>query len=190
MNTQQELAITSMFEKYKMLSENNEERYEFINDEIIKMYSPSKKHQDIVLNLAIEMKKYFKNSKCTTMISPFDIFLEKEGIKVKNVVIPDISVMCDKNGFTEKRYHGVPTIIVEVLSSNWADDTIKKLNLYSKYGVNEYWIINPNNNTFIVYTYDIERKGYYSNTSDNYIELHSKLFSDLIINMEDVFNEG
>lgn len=188
-NTQKDLEITSLFTEYQKLRENSEENYEFINAEIVKMYSPSKRHQDIVFGLAIELRKFFKNTKCTTMISPFDVYLETKDIKENQVVIPDISVMCDKSGFDEKRYRGVPTIIVEVLSSNWADDMIKKLKLYEKYGVKEYWIIDPTSKTFIIYNYDFEKKAYYNVAENNSNELHSKLFPDLIVNMKEIFEE-
>lgn len=46
-NTKKDLEITSLFTEYKKLRENSEENYEFINAEIVKIYSPSKRHQDI-----------------------------------------------------------------------------------------------------------------------------------------------
>lgn len=186
-STQKELPSKSLFSEYELLRETREENYEFINGEIIKMYSTSTKHQDIVLNLTMELKQFFRNSNCKVMISPYDVYLEKEGIEKQVCVIPDIAVMCDKNGFDEKRYHGVPTIIVEVLSSNWADDMIKKLKLYEEYGVNEYWIVDPNSESFMLYSYDLKNKSY-SHTHQKDNELVSKLFSDLKINMKDVFN--
>ncbi|MBU3109468.1 Uma2 family endonuclease [Clostridium gasigenes] len=187
-NTQKELAVKSLFSDYETLRENSEENYEFINGEIIKMYSPSIKHQDIVFSLAIEIRKFFRNSKCKVMISPTDICLEKEDIKKETCVIPDISVMCNKGGFNEKRYNGVPTIIVEVLSSNWADDMIKKLKLYEEYGVSEYWIIDPNSESFMVYSYDLEKRSY-NHTLQEDNELCSKLFADLKIDMKEVFGQ-
>lgn len=188
-NTQKELAVTSLFADYEILRENSEENYEFINGQIIKMYSPSTKHQDIVLNLTLELKQFFKNSNCKVMISPYDVYLEKEDIEKETCVIPDISVMCDKSGFNEKRFHGVPTIIVEILSSNWADDMIKKLKLYEEYGVSEYWIIDPSSESFMVYSYDLEKKSYnHTHQKDN--ELSSELFSDLKIDMKAIFNQS
>ena len=46
----------------------------------------------------------------------------------------------------ENEYKGVPTLIVEVVSpSNDSDDYVKKLNLYMRFGVKEYWIVSPKN---------------------------------------------
>lgn len=180
--------LYSLDEYYKLI-ETSKDLYEYINGEIIKMWSPSTMHQTIVFNLGIELKKFFNKTNCKVMLSPYDVFLSKESIPGNSVVIPDISVMCDKSGFDDKRYKGVPTIIVEVLSSNVQDDTIKKFNLYLKYGVNEYWIINPNDRTFQVHTYDIINKTYVSFLQEPYTELKSKYFSDLVIDMNNVFEE-
>ena len=185
-NTKKELAVASLFSEYKLLRETSEENYEFINGEIIKMYSPSTSHQDVVLNLTMELKHFFKGSNCKTMIAPYDVYLEKEGIEKEICVIPDISIICDKSGFTEKRYSGVPTVIVEVVGFNWANDMIKKLKLYEEFGVQEYWIVDPNSKSFMVYSYDLEKESY-NNTPQKDDELYSRLFSNLKINMQEIF---
>ncbi|RXZ84188.1 Uma2 family endonuclease [Paenibacillaceae bacterium] len=42
--------------------------------------------------------------------------------------------------------HGAPTIIIEVLSPSTAlKDFNEKFNLYQKYGVQEYWVVDPGN---------------------------------------------
>ncbi|WP_367272779.1 Uma2 family endonuclease [Paenibacillus tritici] len=49
--------------------------------------------------------------------------------------------------------HGAPTMIIEVLSPSTAlKDFNEKFNLYQKYGVQEYWIVDPGNRTVHVYT--------------------------------------
>ncbi|MDZ4994561.1 hypothetical protein GNF80_16600 [Clostridium perfringens] len=59
------------------------------------------------------------------MLAPYYVLLSKDDIKT-DVVIPDISVMCYKYGVDDKRYKGVPTLIVKILSSNVSDDTARK----------------------------------------------------------------
>jgi Uma2 family endonuclease len=50
-------------------------------------------------------------------------------------------------------------MIVEVVSpSNSRDDYIKKLNLYEKFKVREYWIVNPIKKSILVYT--LSENGY------------------------------
>ena len=71
----------------------------------------------------------------------------------KNIVQPDISVICDKNKLTDKYCIGSPDMIVEVISPyNPSNDYIKKLNLYEQFKVKEYWIVNPMKKNILVYT--------------------------------------
>ena len=98
---------------------------------------------------------FLKGRSCEVFAAPYDIELYKDGIDGKKIVIPDLSVICNKDGFTENKYIGVPTLIVEILSpSNQAHDLVTKLNIYMKYGVKEYWIVNPMKESITVYTLD------------------------------------
>lgn len=73
----------------------------------------------------------------------------------KNIVEPDISVICDLHKLTDKGCTGAPDWIVEIVSpGNPGHDYIKKLNLYADAGVREYWIVNPQNQTVFVYFFE------------------------------------
>jgi Uma2 family endonuclease len=69
------------------------------------------------------------------------------------VVQPDLLVVCDKSKLNDgKTCKGAPDMVVEILSQNNAQhDTVTKLNLYRQYGVQEYWIINPDFETLHVH---------------------------------------
>jgi Uma2 family endonuclease len=55
-------------------------------------------------------------------------------------VLEDNRNIIDPNG----HIHGVPDLLVEVLSPGNKDhDLIKKKDLYERFGVKEYWIIDP-----------------------------------------------
>ncbi len=70
----------------------------------------------------------------------------------RNVVEPDISVICDPDKLTDQGCAGAPDWIVEIVSpSNSSHDYIRKLNLYADAGVREYWIVNPIKETIFVY---------------------------------------
>ncbi|MEK4008271.1 Uma2 family endonuclease [Paenibacillus sp. FSL H3-0333] len=64
-----------------------------------------------------------------------------------------LSVVCSKNQISKNGCHGAPNLIIEVLSPSTAlKDFNEKFNLYQKYGVQEYWIVDPGNRTVHVYT--------------------------------------
>ncbi|WP_039764452.1 MULTISPECIES: Uma2 family endonuclease [unclassified Caldicellulosiruptor] len=119
--------------------------------------APSRVHQEIVIELATLIKNYLKSSNkpCKLYTAPFDVVLTEEGQDEKqaiNVVQPDISIICDKRKLTDKGCVGAPEMIIEVVSeSNFSHDYIRKLNLYTQFKVKEYWIVNPKNQTILVY---------------------------------------
>ena len=53
-------------------------------------------------------------------------------------------IICDKSKLDGHRCNGAPDFIIEIVSpANAADDYVKKLYYYQKYGVREYWIVDP-----------------------------------------------
>lgn len=127
------------------------ERAEFIDGEIIMQATPTAQHQSIVLNIASEFRNFFSGKDCRPYIAPFDIILE-DGYEETKKVQPDISIICGQNLINENEFKGVPQLIVEVVSpSNASDDYVKKLNLYMRFGVEEYWIVSPKNKTIQIF---------------------------------------
>ena len=79
----------------------------------------------------------------------FDTKLDTEK---DTIVRPDISVICDPDKITERRCEGTPDWIIEIVSpGNPKHDYLKKLELYQRVGVREYWIADPMKKTVIVY---------------------------------------
>ncbi|WP_246945032.1 Uma2 family endonuclease [Bacillus pinisoli] len=144
-------------EEYLKIRESNEELLEYIDGTIFMTPSPSTKHQRISNKIQFEFSKFLQGKSCEVFAAPYDIELKNEKMAGTKIVIPDISIICDKSGFTEANYIGVPNLIVEILSpSNQSHDLITKLNLYMNYGVREYWIINPMLHSITVYTLNNE----------------------------------
>ena len=128
----------------------NDERIEIVEGELYNMSpAPARIHQKLISNISYELQHYIKsnNGECEVYVAPFDVILkndDEETINSKSVVQPDISVICDKNKLTDSGCTGSPDMIIEVVSpSNSSHDYITKLNLYQKYKVKEYWIIDP-----------------------------------------------
>lgn len=137
------------------------ERIEIIDGHIYNMAAaPSRIHQKIISEILIEIGSYIKsnNGPCEVYPAPFDVILKNDNEDIKNsrnVVQPDISVICDKNKLTDKGCTGAPDMIVEVVSPfNPSSDYVRKLNLYEEFKVREYWIVNPMEETIFVYRLD------------------------------------
>lgn len=163
------------------------ERAEFIDGEIIMQATPTAQHQSIILNIASEFKSALKNKKCRPYIAPFDIILENSNEETKRVQ-PDISIICNEVLTTENEYKGVPTLVVEVVSpSNASDDYIKKLNLYMRFGVEEYWIVSPKNKTIEIFKLEDGIYGEPKILSKNDV-VESEIFEEISIPLEDIFS--
>lgn len=147
---------TYTYKDYLTYDEN--ERIEIIEGEIINMSpAPSRIHQEIISEIHYKLKEYIKSNNFSYKVypAPFDVILKNDSeeiINSKNVVQPDISVICDKNKLTEKGCTGSPDMIVEVISPyNPSNDYVRKLGLYEHFKVKEYWIVNPIKKTILVY---------------------------------------
>lgn len=144
------------YEDFLRLTEESENRYEYIDGEVYLLASPSYNHQSIVMEIANVMYNWFKGKGCQPLTAPFDVTLTKDG--EKNVVQPDLMVICDTENINEKgRYTGIPTMVIEVLSETAQQkDMVRKLNVYFFGGVKEYWIVNPLRKEIYLYCFDDE----------------------------------
>ena len=119
-------------------------RCELIDGIIYMMSSPTEWHQDMVMELAVQLNIFLKGKKCKIIISPFDVRLfPKTDNSDSNVVIPDIIVVCDRQKISDgKSCRGAPDFIIEILSpSTKKRDLVAKKSLYAKAGVKECWFI-------------------------------------------------
>lgn len=181
------------YQEYLELVEASDQRYELIDGELFLMASPSFRHQILVNEIAGIFYNYFKDNKCSSLTSPFDIKLQGYAPKFKedpNVVQPDIIVICDPENVKNDIYQGVPSLLVEVLSpSTKKRDLILKLNLYLKSGVNEYWIVDPENKKITQYIFTEDRD--IESVNDLYPNqvLESEKFDGLKIQLDKIFSK-
>lgn len=129
------------YEDYLLLPEDK--RYELIEGELLVTPAPTAQHQRILLELAVRLSTHVKAAGLGQVLpAPTDVILSSE-----SVVQPDILFV------TRQRLaiinplggvHGAPDLVVEILSPSTAGrDQVFKRKLYGKYGVREYWIVDP-----------------------------------------------
>lgn len=174
------------YDEFLEIDKNSNEILEFINGVIYNMASPSTNHQTIVSNLSTEIGIYLKGKKCKHFVAPYDIVLKDENIT--NRIQPDISIICNKEGFTKNNYIGAPTLVVEVLSpSTTSKDYIQKMSLYMKHGVKEYWIVSPINKEIQLFNFEegqLKNNPYTFRINET---LKSNIFKDLNIELKEIF---
>ncbi|UHA72392.1 Uma2 family endonuclease [Paenibacillus sp. 481] len=133
-------------------------RWELIYDVPYNMTpAPSTEHQRILGSLYFELRSFLKGTKCEPFVAPFDVRLSEEGEyhSPDHVCQPDISVICNPEQIDEKGVRGAPKLVIEILSPSTAlKDRNEKFKLYEKYGVAEYWIVDPTHLTIEVYGFE------------------------------------
>ena len=121
---------------------DNGRRYELYGGEVVEVPAPFPRHQIALLECTDRLRAYIQRHGGMVLTSPIDIVFDEE-----NVLQPDIVV------FTAARRHHVPLdeairvapdVAVEVLSSaTAARDRNRKLRMFERFGVREYWIVDP-----------------------------------------------
>ena len=159
-----------------------DERAELIDGQIYYMAPPTRKQQDVSMELSSQIKAYVrsKGGQCKVYAAPFAVYLDES---VNTYVEPDISVICDKNKLTDKGCKGAPDWIIEIVSpASRRMDYYTKLFKYRTAGVREYWIVDPSKNQIIVY--DFEHGDMEQFTFQDSIK--SGIYEDLFIRLENV----
>lgn len=160
-------------------------RAELIDGQLYDMAPPNTVHQRIVMNLARKIANYIEAHKgsCEVFPAPFAVFLNKDS---RNYVEPDISIICDRNKLNDRGCNGAPDWIIEVTSpSDPQRDYGVKLFKYRTAGVREYWIVNPQKHTTMVYDFEKEERSNQYNFDD---DVPACIFEELIINMDELLN--
>ena len=140
------------YEEFMSLPEGGPFRYEIIDGELCMTPSPSPRHQEISGNL-FEIIRHFLRSNPLGKVfdAPCDVVLSKDPIQV---VEPDLLFVSKEHLsiITEKNIQGIVDLTVEILSpSTETADRRVKHSIYERFGVPEYWIVDPETETVQVF---------------------------------------
>ena len=171
---------------------DDSERWELIGGYPYNMSpAPNRFHQEVAGKLYNRFSNYLEGKYCKVYIAPFDVRLAEKGETAaasSNVVQPDITVICDKNKLDDKGAFGAPDLIVEVLSpSTLKKDTQEKFILYERFGVKEYWIVDPDQKTVAVYILNSNQKYTLSKKYSSAEKLPVTIFTGFEIDLNGVF---
>src|SRR6266540_6386796 len=126
-------------------------RYELIGGELFVSRAPGIPHQRVLHNLQMEFGSYLK-------ANPIGILVPGAGAIFSDydAVIPDLVFVGNERWdqvVTGEKFTGALDLVIEILSpgtQNRERDLSTKRQLYGKYGVKEYWIVDSENRAVIV----------------------------------------
>jgi Uma2 family endonuclease len=135
-----------------LLMPDDGNRYEVIEGELFVTRAPNYDHQAVITNLAILIGAYLKQNPIgSVVVGPGVIFSKFSG------VIPDLIFLTHKTRkkvLSGGKLKGAPELAIEIVSPGAASnrrDRVAKRNLFGKYGVQEYWIVDYKTRTVEVY---------------------------------------
>lgn len=131
-------------------------RRELLDGELFVSPSPVTRHQRLVRRILVALDVHIQaHGGGEVFVAPFDVLLSDS-----NVVEPDVLVVADDQShiLTDKNVQGAPALVVEVLSNPRLDRVLKR-DVYARFGVPEYWIVDPGTDRIEVYH---QGKGGYS----------------------------
>jgi Uma2 family endonuclease len=112
---------------------------ELIDGELIEMPSPKPQHQILALNLVALLLPLSKPGQL--LFAPMDVYLDE-----LNVVQPDLMWIAPDSACVigDKHLTGAPDLVIEILSPGSSTrDRREKFELYQRFGVREYWLVDP-----------------------------------------------
>jgi Uma2 family endonuclease len=162
---------------------------QIINGVTIMAASPFGYHQKLSMKISFLIQLFLeKNPIGQILAAPLDVILEKDF----NVLQPDIIFIKNENSYIyhpDGHIHGVPDLLIEIVSpSSVPRDTVDKFRIYEKYGVNEYWIVFPEQKVVEIFTL---QNGYYTlfcSTESKNDNIKSVVISNFQIQNKDIFS--
>lgn len=165
-------------------------RHELIDGEHIVTPGPVSRHQKIIGNIFGHLWVYLRDHPIGDAFgAPLDVILSEF-----DVVEPDVLYISHQRLASlepSKWIRGAPELVVEVgsPSTRKRDETVKR-NLYEKFGVDEYWVVDPELDSIKVYR---REDGRYIRVAERTTEhgdvLTTPLLPGLEMSLADIFRE-
>lgn len=130
-------------------------RREIIDGELIVSPSPKTRHQRLVGRLYLALGTHIEQKGGgEVFVAPFDVVLSDV-----NVVEPDLLFIAGDQSqiLTDANVQGAPALAIEVVSDPRMD-RVRKRDLYARFGVLEYWVVDPDADRVEVYR--LQARGY------------------------------
>ena len=171
------------YQDYLQLPEDK--RYEILDGELCVVPAPNTKHQRISKKLEIALIQHVEGMGLGEIFdAPYDVILSEE-----DVVQPDILFVRKERMsiIREANISGAPDLVIEIVSpgTRQKDCEIKR-KIYARFGIQEYWIVDPDAAAIEVLTWS--ESGY--STAGIYRKpdsLSSPLLSELILPLREIF---
>jgi Uma2 family endonuclease len=178
-------AVKLTYDDYRATPDD--ERYELLDGELTVVPAPNLKHQEVLGNLHYLLRRFItEHESGRLLLAPCDVVLSDT-----DIVQPDLLFVSREREHllsSGQNVQGAPDLVVEILSPSTVErDRGEKRALYGKYGVTEYWLVDPIAETVSIHR---QRAGVLAVTRTFGREqtLRSALLAGLELRLDDVFS--
>lgn len=185
--------------------ENSRKRYELYDGVIVEIAPPAGDHEEIIGFLVGEIVSEYKRLTLPYFI-PKTSFIKP--LENDSAYSPDVLLLNRTNLINEPRWKKESTVsqsasiplVIEVVSTNWRDDYLKKYADYEEMGIPEYWIVDyaalggrefigkPKQPTILICS--LEEGEYVVNKFRGNDQIISPTFPELNLTAQQIFQAG
>ena len=157
LNEVRPLPITYTADDLEFMPEDTN-RYELIGGKLIVSRALHLDHQRTVTNLLFQFQLYLRENPIGIVVTTPGVIFGKEDAVIPDLVFATNETIKNAVAGADEKFEGkftaAPELLIEILSYGKKDiarDRVVKRELYGKYGVKEYWVVDGMFNTIEVY---------------------------------------
>lgn len=185
--------------------DNTLKRYELYDGVVVEMPQPIGDHEEVIGFLATQITLEYSRLNLRYFI-PKTVFVKP--VENESAYSPDVLILNQPNLVNEPRWKKESTVtqaasiplVIEVVSTNWRDDYLKKYADYEEMGIPEYWIVDygalggrefigkPKQPTILVCS--LEEEEYRVSKFRGNDRIESSIFPELNLTAEQIFSAG
>ena len=164
------------FDEFQQITKEEHVTYELIDGIVMMSPRPSIKHQQISGKLHMALWHILKKKNCTPILEA-DLIIQEQNF------VPDLMIVCDEGLDDMTHYDKPPLIVVEIISpSSGSRDYFVKRRSYKEIGVQEYWIVSPEEKCIMVICFSSDEECRYCDGT-----VKSYIMPEIGIALEDIF---
>ena len=145
------------YEDYILFPDDGK-RHEIIDGELFVTAAPFVRHQKLVVRFTLRVGGFIEERQLGHfLVAPTDVVLSPH-----HVLQPDLLFVSNEREpiLREKNVQGAPDLVIEILSEATRRlDTVVKRQTYERFGVREYWLVDPHRQSVEVWTLTAEGYG-------------------------------
>lgn len=130
--------------------------YELVQGVVVMSPIPTPRHQAVAMEIVAQIVLYLRQHPVGQMLAEIDVHLGRDASGRDFVYRPEIVFLrAERWAEVGDRITGAPDLVVEVVSrGSWRFDSETKKDDFERFGVGEYWLIDPERGAMVFYRSD------------------------------------